>query len=176
MKGIARKEFGLPEKRKNTVMLCDFSTSMAGKKETSLKQAIKDLLSRHPDTEFIRFGGSGSGVAKFMAHEVDAMSTGGNTPMGKALDRTWAMKGIEKIILITDGQPNDWTTDQILEAADEFYFIPIHIVGIGNPNNLELNEPFLKELASITEGSYNSINELSLCTLSNRVEALLREA
>ena len=103
------------------------------------------------------------------------MSTGGNTPMGKALDRTWAMKGIEKIILIIDGQPNDWTTDQILEEADEFYFIPIHIIGIGNPYALELDEPFLKELARITEGSYNRIGEGELYTLSNRVEALLGE-
>lgn len=95
--------------------------------------------------------------------------------MGTALDRAWGMKGIEIIILITDGQPNDWTTDQILEAADEFYFIPTHIVGIGNPHSLELNEPFLKELASITEGSYNRIYGGSLCTLSNRVEALLGE-
>jgi Mg-chelatase subunit ChlD len=157
----------------NKIMLCDFSTSMAGKKETALKEAIKDLVPRHPETALLRFGGHGSEVAKFMAHEVDAMRTGGMTPMGKALDRAWGMKGIEQIILITDGEPNDWTTDQILEEADEFYFIPIHIIGIGNPYALELNEPFLKELARITGGSYNRINEGDLYILSNKVEALL---
>lgn len=77
MKEVVRSKIGLPKKRKNKVMLCDFSTSMAGQKEKSLKQTIKDLIPRHPDTELMRFGGLGSRVAKFMAHEVDTMSTGG---------------------------------------------------------------------------------------------------
>ena len=50
---------------------------------------------------------------------------------------------------------------------------PIHIIGIGNPYALELDEGFLKELARITEGSYNRINEGELYSLSHRIESLL---
>ena len=93
------------------------------------------------------------------------MRTCGRTPMGRALERAWKTR-VESIILITDGQPTDWTTEDILEEAEEYFFIPIHIIGIGDPYSLELNEPFLKELADITGGTYNRVGEGELYTLS----------
>ena len=45
MNEVASKKTGLPETRKNKVMLCDFSTSMDGRKETALKaEGYKEAL------------------------------------------------------------------------------------------------------------------------------------
>ena len=175
MKLLRKIMSGLPAERKEQVMLTDWSGSMAGAKEEALKKALKDLIPRHPATELIRFGGSVSG---FRLKDVDRLRPGGGTPMGKALNKAWKMR-VEKIILITDGQPTDWSTEKILKTAREYFFIPIHIIGIGDPHRTSyfdkggLNEPFLKELARITGGSYNRVGEGELYTLAHKVDALL---
>ena len=114
-------------------------------------------------------------AVEFKANQIDEMSTGGlGTPMGEALEAAWEINP-KVMVLITDGMPNTIPGDEILRRARRHRFIPIHCFGIGDPDKKELDEKFLKALASVTGGSYRRIGEQQLYLLKQRVEAVLLE-
>lgn len=158
-------------RKKNCVILTDWSSSMAGIKETELKKAIKQVISKYPAIELIRFD---SIVESIKPSDVDKMFVDGSTVMGKALIVAWDME-TEKIILITDGQPTDMSKEKVLEKAKEYSYVPIHIIGIGEPGEgkEDLDEMFLRRLAGITGGSYTRLEIKEIQLLDQKVQYLL---
>ncbi len=161
--------------REGIVMLTDWSPSMAGDKEEALKTTIKKLIPTHPYIRLIRFPGAEKDVVEFETNQIDQMEAGGiSTPMGEALEMAWEINP-KMMVLITDGMPNTIPGEEILGRARRYRLIPIHCFGIGDPDKKELDEKFLKALASITGGSYRRIGEEQLYLLKEGLESLLLE-
>jgi hypothetical protein len=151
-----------------THKVCDFSGSMGGDKEGYLKDAIRDLHPKFPNTRLVGFA---SGEVDFFAIEdLDYLRTQGGTPMMDALQFVWN-DGARGIILITDGEP-DGSKEAILGEAMERSHIPINPIGIGDGEH-DFDEHFLRELARITGGEYNSVKEGELHLLAPTIEQVL---
>jgi Mg-chelatase subunit ChlD len=170
------KKFYQPPKNEGAVILTDWSGSMGGDKEQVLKEAIKSVVPHFPNTKLVGFGGV---VYEYEHTQVDEMTVDGGTPMGQALDLGWEMNK-EQIILITDGQPTDSNTEDILREARKHKGTPINIIGIGSPffnqdgRDDSIDEVFLRTLARITGGKYVRYSERDLRTmLPERVKVLL---
>jgi hypothetical protein len=170
VKAPANVKLHMSQAKNTTVthMACDFSGSMGGNKEGYLKDAIRDLHPKFPNTKLVGFA---SGEVDFFAIEdLDYLTTQGGTPMLKALHLVWG-DGARGMILITDGYP-DGSEQQILDEAMEQSHIPINPVGIGEEGR-DFNEQFLKELARITGGEYHNVKEGDLHLLAATIETVL---
>jgi len=174
--GVASKIYLKP--REGIVFLTDWSDSMSGKKETALKTTLKELAPKVGVKRwFVRFPRpeSDEQAFEFNIEDIDKMSAGGGTPMGHGLETAWGFRP-EIIVLITDGQPTDATQDEIKRRTKRHKSIPIYCFGIGDPDYKDLDESFLKDIASITGGHYYRITEKQVnFILKKKVEDLLLE-
>lgn len=157
--------------QKNTTvthMACDFSGSMSGVKEGFLKDAIRDLYPKFPETALVGFA---SGEVDFFTYDdLDYLTTQGGTPMMQALRLCWG-DGATGMILITDGRP-DGPQHAILAEAMEHPNVPINPIGIGSEGD-DFDEEFLRELARITGGEYHNVKEGDLHLLAPTLETIL---
>jgi Mg-chelatase subunit ChlD len=82
----------------------------------------------------------------------------GMTSMGSALKMSWewirSSANEARIILLSDGEPNDMPKDVILNCAREVRNIPIDTVGIGSATS-SYDPTFLRELSRITGGTFS---------------------
>ena len=90
----------------------------------------------------------------------------GLTAMGQALELAWSwVKGHAKearFILLSDGEPNDMSKEQILERVSQNRSIPIDVVGIGSPNGFSYDPNFLRQISTITGGMFSEADNIRL--------------
>jgi len=151
-----------------THIVSDYSGSMGGHKEGYLKDSIRDLHPKFPTVKHVGF--ASDEVDFYSIEDLDFLKTTGGTPMLKALHFTWN-DGATGMILITDGEPDE-SKQVILNEANERRHIPINTIGIGKGKH-DFDEEFLKELARITGGTYNNVQEDSLHLLAPTIETIL---
>jgi len=90
----------------------------------------------------------------------------GNTPLLSALRLSVQFIGSKKgrIILITDGMPNDAPINEILNFVGMLDSIIIDCVGIGSAKTLDYNPLFLQTLAEITGGIFVEAHNYEILT------------
>ena len=87
------------------------------------------------------------------ATHVNGLRADGQTPMREALERAFAFRGIDTIILVTDGMASDGSADAIrqrVRALNPDGRVTLHAVGLGG----DQNEAFLDALARENGGRY----------------------
>ena len=81
--------------------------------------------------------------------------------MGQALDVAYAwLKDHSKqarIILISDGEPNDTPKNMILQTVKENNTLPIDCIGVGTANTHSYDPDFLRKICNITGGIFTEI-------------------
>jgi len=97
----------------------------------------------------------------------------GLTALGKGLQMAWQWtRGHAKkarFIVLSDGQPNDMSKENILGLAQGNKSIPIDTVGIGQ-GSFDYNPEFLRSLSRITGGMFSEPNNVTL--LANTIKEL----
>ncbi len=83
---------------------------------------------------------------------VNGLDANGGTPIQEALERAFAVPGATTIFLMTDGQPTDASTTEILATAQARNRgrVRLHTVGLGPDHDGD----FLAELATSNGGQY----------------------
>ncbi len=143
------------------VIALDASSSMAG--PSMLDAQIMARRRLNPEDGLFIFND--------MVHYVDQTKIGmiiatGLTAMGPCIKEIIeTVKGIQEIILITDGMPNidfegerhlfgDFCVDELISfLAGDFYGVTIHTIGIG----WDCEKEFLEEIAGLTGGQAQHI-------------------
>lgn len=138
-------------------LLADASGSMYGKKWDALLDAI-EVLKQHLATSVMKKGFfSNSLIVIESEEEQREMKPSGGTSMMLALQGVVVeFPETTRIILITDGQPSDASTLEIINFVSAAG-ITIDTVDIG----YDCDTYFLKEVARVTDGKYYS------CDLGN---------
>jgi hypothetical protein len=81
------------------------------------------------------------------------LSSSGNTAALMALEQTFALREVDQVIFISDGNPTDAQPDAILQQVERLNrdrLVHIHTVGLGEDQNRD----FLQRLASDNQGMY----------------------
>lgn len=100
-----------------------------------------------------------------LGRRVDAMRTGGSTPMAQAIDLAIQTAerfttGMIRVIICSDGYPDYKynVIDKVVKGFEELGII-FDTIGVGNKNNyFGLDEEFLKEIAELGGGNYTFIS------------------
>lgn len=149
-------------KKQQGCLLLDISSSMASEIEPghSKLQALKDIVEGLSIASAYIFSSSIRKVAK---SAIPSVHSGGGTNMAGALN-TLKLEGHKKIVMITDGQPDNQAT--VLEAVQG---IELRILYVGP----EPKPKFLDELAK-AGASFCSQEDLKLTKeLTDKVQLLL---
>jgi len=154
------KKKRLAVQRKLPIILGDCSGSMGytpsegtEAKIDAMRRALHMATSKHPLCRVIGF--SGRGVDTFTRERLYDMRAEGGTPMHRALQFAHNMKPT-RVILITDGQPTDSSTSDILLWATHYAEYPIDTVATDGAD-----DEFLEALADITGGEFKRIDDLT---------------
>jgi uncharacterized protein YegL len=134
---------------KSIYIVADISGSMGGNKLTSLKDALKRVYK--PGIKVFAFSDE---TYELQESDFSLIKQMGGTYMLNALRETWRQDP-KHIILITDGEPTDASTTEILLAAEAHKTIPIDTIGISEYGHRGFNAKFLEELSRITGGKFN---------------------
>ena len=136
------------------VILCDFSGSMSGEKHTKMTNALQTLIPKYPFFKIVAYGGDGE-VGVVDVSTMTSLHPQGGTPMKKAFLEAYNLDPTA-IILVTDGQPTDSSTDEITDLAVSKN-IPVYSVGVKEQGGwCDYNENFLRDIAEKTGGAFMS--------------------
>lgn len=138
---------------KNVYILCDISGSMSGNKLIALKDALKKVYK--PGIKVFAFSDD---VYELQEKDFQLLQVMGGTGMMNVLRETWRCDP-RHMILITDGEPTDTSTDEILQAAEAHKTIPIDTIGVSEYGRRGFNAGFLSELSRITGGKFNDCSK-----------------
>uniref|UniRef100_A0A6M3IGU7 Putative von Willebrand factor A domain-containing protein n=1 Tax=viral metagenome TaxID=1070528 RepID=A0A6M3IGU7_9ZZZZ len=138
-----------------SVILGDVSGSMNGDKLTALKTTLQAVWS--PGMRALIFG---SEVYEIEQTDISLLSTMGQTSMGECLQEAWGMS-VSHMILITDGEPTDWSKAEILHEAERMKEVKIDTIGISEQSKYhdDYDPDFLRKLASITGGCFTDCGQ-----------------
>ena len=158
----------LNEENYNAAILLDTSSSMQGQKISDAKEviikAVKSISIKHNPINFIFFGASicaycleSNQISKSrddVINRIKHIEADGKTPLLGALNHAWEfLKSRENkiIIIVTDGNPTDSSPDYILDYAKSLKRAGCRIISFGIGKGTEINEDFLRKMASNEE-------------------------
>ncbi|HEY1406579.1 MAG TPA: VWA domain-containing protein [Spirochaetota bacterium] len=84
---------------------------------------------------------------------ISQLSSGGGTNALSAIKKAFAVKGVDTIFFLSDGQPSDASPDQILKEVEKINKkkrVTVHAIGLGD----DKDEKFMKALAEDNGGKY----------------------
>jgi len=151
--------------KNNVALLLDTSSSMEGQKINDAKEVVKKAIdavpARHNAINLIFFSGSiypyslesnsPTESRKDLKYKIDRIAANGNTSLHGALKKARLFlenKNDQVIIIVTDGMPNDATPDEILSYAKKLKNDGCKMISFGIGKGNEINEDFLKKIAS----------------------------
>jgi len=137
----------------STLLLVDLSGSMGGDKLTNLKKALETVW--NPGIKAIGFE---SVLWEIERGDIQKLSNMGSTHMLSALYEGWSSNP-DHIVLITDGQPTDSSTSELLQEVRLHLTPPIDTIGIGDKHGRNYNPDFLKEISRLTGGRFIDVDE-----------------
>ncbi len=155
----------LNDDKNNVALLLDTSSSMEGQKIIDAKEvivsAVESIVPNHNVINLIFFGAS---IYTYILEPNDPIKShddlkerisqiraDGNTPLMGALKQAWEFLGIKEnqiIIIVTDGMPNDYYPNIILDYAKSLKEAGCKIISFGIGRGVEIDEDFLREIAS----------------------------
>jgi tetratricopeptide (TPR) repeat protein len=158
----------LIEGTNNVALLLDTSSSMQGQKISDAKEviikAVKSIPTKCNAINLIFFGASiqthsiepGELLKSRdrLINSISQIGADGNTPLMGALNRAWKfLEGRENriMVIVTDGMPNDALPKAILDYAKSLKNAGCRIISLGIGKGTEINEDFLKKIASRKE-------------------------
>lgn len=163
----------LERKALNLSLVIDHSGSMTGEQMADARLALHTLLGKLDDDDFVSVIAFGSQVELLQEQTewgdadqsellaaVDAITPRGTTAMGDALGvalgqvaSTWDASRVNRVILLTDGMPNDPNQVLQLGAQARNQQIALSTMGLGP----QFNETLMAQLADMTGGQYRFI-------------------
>ena len=173
------QNFSLLNKEINNVaILLDTSATMQGQKIEDAKEviikAIKSIPINHKPLNIIFFGASINeyrlesndrpDLRDCLIDRIMGIEADGKTPLHGALNHAWKYlidKDHRIIIIVTDGMPNDALPGVILDYAKSLKNAGCRIVSIGIGNGANMNENFLRNIASSKEDFHFADVDLS---------------
>lgn len=164
----------------NFAMVIDRSGSMSGFKLTQAKQAAKQLISQLGGADRLAIVHYGSEVKSMpslpatpgnkerMLAYVDAIWDEGGTNIGAGLSAgrdhllaSMAEHKVNRMILISDGQPTEGVTDQagLTSIARQIrqHGVTVSAIGVGN----DFNEDLMQAIAELGAGAYGYLADAS---------------
>ena len=164
------------------IIIADYSVSMDQSMGTTSKiNALKRALTNDISPKLsgwtygvIGFGTSPADTADWIVRPtkdpksivaVNNYGTVGCTPMLHGLEMAWnwATHNASKarFILISDGQPTDCGSEDLLNRCRSSGNIPIDTIGVGSVNGYGYDENLLRSISKITGGMFSRVDSVS---------------
>jgi len=153
LKNVNRMHVQTRPQKSNALLLGDISGSMYGTKLDALKICLTDCW--RPGIRAFVFE---SDVFEITEQDIPNLQEMGSTNMLEVLEEAWQTDS-NHFILMTDGQPDQYTSEILDMVRQNAKKAKIDTIGIGDQGSYNYDRDFLQELAEITGGKFYDVGE-----------------